>query len=99
MKVRYSRRALTQLDQIFSYIAKDNPAAASAVVERIDALATLLGRYPTMGRPTDKEGVRVMGVRRHPYLVFYKILPDRDEVRILRVRHMARRPLTTTPER
>jgi plasmid stabilization system protein ParE len=72
MKVRYSRRALTQLDQIFSYIAKDNPAAASAVVERIDALATLLGRYPTMGRPTDKEGVRVMGVRRHPYLVFYK---------------------------
>ena len=65
MKVRYSRRALTQLDQIFSYIAKDNPAAASAVVDRIEALAVLLGRYPTIGRPTDKEDVRVMGVRRY----------------------------------
>ena len=55
MKVRYSRRALTQLDQIFSHIAKDNPAAAAAVLNRIEALAALLGRYPTMGRTTDKE--------------------------------------------
>ena len=51
-----------------------------------------------MGRPTDKDGVRIMGVRRYPYVVFYKILPDRDEVRILRVRHTARRSLAT-PER
>jgi toxin ParE1/3/4 len=99
MKVRYSRRALTQLDQIFSYIAKDNPAAAAAVVDRIEALVGVLGRYPTMGRPTDQEGVRVMGVRRYPYVIFYRILPDRDEVRILGVRHTARRPLTSAPQR
>jgi len=98
MKVRYSRRALRQLEQIFSYIEKDNPAAAPAVADRIESLVALLGRYPSMGRPTDKHGVRIMGVRRYPYVVFYKILPDRDEVRILRVRHTARRPLAA-PER
>jgi toxin ParE1/3/4 len=98
MKVRYSRRALRQLEQIFSYIEKDNPAAAPAVADRIESLVALLGRYPSMGRPTDKDGVRIMGVRRYPYVVFYKILPDRDEVRILRVRHTARRPLAA-PER
>jgi len=37
-------------------------------------------------------------VRRYPYVVFYKVLPDPDEVRILRVRHTARRPLAA-PER
>ena len=93
MRVSYSRRALAQLDEIFAYIAKDNAAAAAAVVNRIDALIALLGKYPTMGRATDKEGVRVMGVRRYPYLIFYKILPDGDEIRILRVRHTSRRPL------
>jgi toxin ParE1/3/4 len=99
MKVSYSRRALTQLDEIFSYIARNNPAAAAVVVDRIEALIALLGRYPTMGRSTDKEGVRVMGVRRYPYIVFYRIREDRDEVRILRVRHTSRRPLSEAPER
>jgi toxin ParE1/3/4 len=82
MNVRYSRRALRQLEQILSYIEKDNPAAAAAVAGRIESLVALLGRYQTMGRPTDN-------------VVFYKILPDRDEVRILRVRHTARRSLAT----
>jgi toxin ParE1/3/4 len=99
MKVRYSRRALTQIDQILSYIARDNPVTAASVARRIEALVALLGRYPMMGRSTDKEGVRVMGVRRYPYVVFYRIIPNRDEVRILRVRHTARRPLTSTPQR
>jgi toxin ParE1/3/4 len=94
MKVTFSKRAIAQLDEIFGHIARDNPAAAAAVVERIEALALLLGKYPAMGRRTDKEGVRVMGVRQYPYLVFYRIPAEGDEVTILRVRHTARRPLT-----
>jgi len=96
MRISYSRRALAQIDEIFVYINKDNPAAARGFLERIDALVSLLGKYPLIGRTTDKASVRVMGMRRYPYLVFYKILLDTDEVRILRVRHMARRPLMRT---
>ena len=91
MRVCYSRRALVQLEDIFAYIAKDNPTAAAAVVRRVEALALLLGRHPAIGRPTDKEGVRVMSARPYPYVLFYKVLAERDEVRILRVRHTARR--------
>lgn len=67
MRVRFSRRALAQLDDIFTYIAKDNPIAASTVLDHIERLALLLGKYPSMGRPTDKESVRVMSVSRYPY--------------------------------
>jgi len=92
VRVRYSRRALVRLEDIFAYIARNNPNAAAAVVRRVEALALfLLGEHPAIGRPTDKEGVRVMSVRPYPYILFYKVLAERDEVRILRVRHTARR--------
>lgn len=84
MRVSYSRRTLAQLEDIFAYIAKDNPAAAAALARRIETLALLLGQHPAIGRPTDKEGLI-------PYVLFYKVLADRDEVRILRIRHTARR--------
>jgi toxin ParE1/3/4 len=91
VRVSYSRRTLAQLEDIFAYIAKDNPAAAAALARRIETLALLLGQHPAIGRPTDKEGVRVMSIRPYPYVLFYKVLADRDEVRILRIRHTARR--------
>ncbi|HEX5846315.1 MAG TPA: type II toxin-antitoxin system RelE/ParE family toxin [Rhodoplanes sp.] len=90
MRVSYSRRTLAQLEDIFAYIAKDNPAAAAALARRIETLALLLGQHPAIGL-TDKEGVRVMSIRPYPYVLFYKVLADRDEVRILRIRHTARR--------
>jgi plasmid stabilization system protein ParE len=34
MRISYSRRALAQLDEIFTYIAKDNPAAAKQTARR-----------------------------------------------------------------
>jgi len=93
MKVGYSPRALAQLDEIFTYIARDNLSAAAALVERVERLAMLLGKFPQMGRTTDKSDVRVIGVPQYPYVIFYRILAGRDEVRILRVRHTARRPI------
>jgi plasmid stabilization system protein ParE len=69
------------------------------VVARIENFVSLLSKYPTIGRTTDKEGVRLMGLRPYPYVVFYKIIAGKNEVRILRVRHTARRPLMRTPDR
>lgn len=76
MKVTFSCRALTQLDEIFAYVAQDNSAAAVAIVDRVKRLASLLGRYPSMGRTTDKAGVRVMSVPSYPYVIFYKVVED-----------------------
>jgi len=36
MKLRYERGALADLDEIFAYIAADNPEAAARLVARIE---------------------------------------------------------------
>jgi toxin ParE1/3/4 len=76
-----------------SHIALDNPRAAEAVSNRIEHLTSLLSQRPAMGRQTDEPGVRFLSVVRYPYVVFYRVLPKKDEVQILRIRHTARRPL------
>jgi toxin ParE1/3/4 len=90
MRVRFTRRALAQLDTIFAHIAHDDPIAAAAVVARVEAVASLLGEFPRLGRPTDVEGVRMIKIPRYPYLLFYTLI-GADRVRILRVRHAAMR--------
>jgi len=42
MKIRWSETALSELDDIFSYIQRNNRLAAIAVVERIEALSATL---------------------------------------------------------
>jgi toxin ParE1/3/4 len=89
MRVTYSPRALAQLEAIFTYIAEVNPRAARAVVDHIEATASLLGAFPWMGRPTDEKDVRLRVDTKYPYLIFYKVFADIGEVRILRVLHGA----------
>jgi len=91
MRVTYSPRALAQLQSIFAYIEESNSRAASAVVDHIQATADLLGTFPWMGRPTDEKDVRVRVDTKYPYLIFYKVLEDTGEVRILRILHGAQR--------
>jgi toxin ParE1/3/4 len=94
MKVRYSLQALLQLGEIHSHIAQHNPRAAKAVVARIEELCEKLGEFPGMGSITDHPGVRVLPVVRYPYLIFYRLIAEADEVRVLRIRHGRRKPLT-----
>jgi toxin ParE1/3/4 len=91
MKVKFTRPALAELDAIFAYIHQRNPIAAGQVVARVREIAAQLGRFPDMGHPKYKPGVRMITVRRYPYLIFYTVA--NDEVLILSVRHGARRPI------
>ncbi len=92
MKVTYSRRALRQLEEIHSYIEERNPRAAREVIVRIRDLCEQLGEFPGIGTQTDQAGVHILPVVRYPYNIFYMIMSEQDEVRILRIRHSARRP-------
>ncbi len=91
MKVRFTKPALAELDAIFLYIHQRNPVAAGQVVARVHEIAAQLGRFPDMGHPKYKPGVRMITVRRYPYLIFYTV--ENDEVLILSMRHGARRPI------
>jgi plasmid stabilization system protein ParE len=89
MKVRWSETALAEIDSIFSYIYEHNRSAASAVVERIEGLTTLLGEFPFLGHLTDETGIRMLSVVRYPFVIFYTINGEAGEVVILHVRHSA----------
>jgi toxin ParE1/3/4 len=58
MKLRYERGALADLDEIFSYIAADNPEAAARLVVRIEATTTKIAASPYIGEATRKSRFR-----------------------------------------
>jgi toxin ParE1/3/4 len=84
MKVWYAPRARNDIDRIHQYIAEHNPKAATAVVRKIRTTARTLGRHPRLGRQTQLPEVRVIGVGRYPYLMYYRIGPS--ELTIIHVR-------------
>jgi toxin ParE1/3/4 len=47
MNLRYARGALPDLDEIFSYVARDNPRAAARLVARIEQMSALIAEHPT----------------------------------------------------
>lgn len=74
-------------DEIFDYIAVDNPLAALTVDERIEAATLRLIDHPQSGRPGRVAGTRELVVQRAPYILAYRI--EGDTVRVLRVLHGA----------
>lgn len=91
MRVRYTPRALGDIDSIYSYIAADNPKAARAVESVIRQTADLLANFPHLGVKTARSPeFRGIKAGRYPYRIFYRIRGD--EVWIVHIRHMARRP-------
>ena len=93
MRVKWRARALGELEAILKYVAAERPAAAEAIARRIEATAGYLSIFPELGHPTNVAGVRTKLVPGCPYRLFYTILEDRDEIRILRVRDVRRRPI------
>ncbi len=88
MKLLFKRRALRHLKQIHAYIAKDNPAAAKRVVERIEEVISRLSFMPMSGRSGVVKGTRLVVIPDLPYIVVYRIRAG--NVEILAVLHAAR---------
>ena len=91
MRVRYTPRARSDIDEIFAYIAKENPEAAQRVRRSIFAAIELVAARPYLGiRNARSHDLRSRLVSRYPYRVHY-LLRD-QEVLILHIRHAARAP-------
>jgi toxin ParE1/3/4 len=89
MRVRLTKAALADLEEIYSYIARDNPVAAAAVLGRVEQLMARLADFPAIGHPSERSGFRVLPLVRYPYLIFYEVTGE--SVVIHHVRHAARR--------
>jgi toxin ParE1/3/4 len=89
MRVRWLRKALLNLDQAASYIAKDNPKAAAEFVIHLRDSALMLGEQPNLGRVGRISGTRELVIANLPYILPYRV--RNDAVEILRVFHTARK--------
>ena len=89
MQVIWSPAALREIEHIYRYIAQFNPRAAQNMVMEILAAGDSLETFPYRGRAVPGTQLRETTLAR-PYIIRYRIAAD--HVRILRVRHSARRP-------
>ncbi len=89
MKLVFDERALTDIETIFDWIAKDNPAAAKAVIARIFASIEHLAKFPQMGHAGRDLGTHEWVVPRLPYIAVYEIHADTDEIIVIGVVHGA----------
>ena len=85
MQIIWLKTALNNLDEMATYIAKDNPVAASQVVSLIFSQVRLLSVNPALGRSGRVLGTRELVITNTYYLVPYRIKNNRVE--ILRVFH------------
>jgi len=89
-KIKYTPAAVDDMDEIFSYISKDNITGAENLLKKIAEGITRLAEFPNMGSVLSEEeytlinpGYRFIVV--HPYLVFYRIIDN--ELIIHRILH------------
>lgn len=80
--------ALQDLDQIWDYIAQDNPKAADDFIDTLEEKCRLLAEHPKIGASCETlyPSMRFLPVEK--YLIFY--FPLDDGIEIVRVLHGAR---------
>jgi plasmid stabilization system protein ParE len=88
MRVRWLRKALSNLDDEATYIAVDDGAAARLVVNRVLDAVSMLAEQPGLGRPGRVPGTRELIVAKTRYIVPYRVRGE--AVEILRVFHTSR---------
>lgn len=89
MRLRWTRLAELDLDEIAEYIGQDSqPSAARVVLELIDQAEALLPANPAIGRPGRVLGTRELVIGNLPYIIAYRV--RENVVEILRVIHTSR---------
>jgi toxin ParE1/3/4 len=85
---RLTEQAEADLDELWAYIAANNPDAADRMVDAVLESSRTHVRFPGMGQSRDElqAGLRCFVVL--PYVVYYRVLEDTIEV--LRILHGAR---------
>jgi toxin ParE1/3/4 len=85
--LRWSRRALVDLDRIAAGIASNSPLAAAAFAAAVRERVERLSGFPLLGRPGALPDTRELVVHRN-YIVTYRL--QAGEVQVLQVWHVAR---------
>jgi toxin ParE1/3/4 len=89
MRVVVREAAWEDLDRIHTWIARDRPRSADAVVDRILESADRLGRFPHLGHPGLVPGTYEWVIPGLPYILVYRVHEEQDVVSVDAVFHGA----------
>ncbi|MBA2351020.1 MAG: type II toxin-antitoxin system RelE/ParE family toxin [Pseudomonadota bacterium] len=89
MRLRWTKRAERDLDEIAAYIGIDSPPAAARVILELIEQTEALSIQPAIGRPGRVAGTREFIMAGLPYILPYRVRGS--DVEILRVLHTSRR--------
>ncbi len=90
MRLRWTKLASQDLDDIAEYIGQDSPASACRVVlELMERAESMLVAHPAAGRAGRVLGTRELVIASLPYLIAYRV--SESQIEILRVMHASRR--------
>jgi len=81
--------AVRDLQAIHDYIAKDNPDAASRLLERLDGRLSMVREHPGIGKKRDELQPGVRCTAESNYLIVYRLVEEHT-VEIARVLHSKR---------
>ena len=92
MKVRFTWRARSDLEEIGDYISQRNPSAAIRVRNAIRRSIDLVMAFPRRGRKQKTSNARKVGAGKYPYNIYYRIDEIDQAIVVLQIRHASRRP-------
>jgi toxin ParE1/3/4 len=85
MRLRVTRLAQLDVDQIHDQIAVDKPSAALRWVQRTRKLFTFLAKNPGVGEARDEIRSTVRSFTHGNYVIFFRV--ESDALEIIRVVH------------
>jgi addiction module RelE/StbE family toxin len=91
MKIIFTQRSKSDILEIISYIAQDNPQAARELTDSIFDSIKNLDRFPFMGRivPEYSEET-IREILKGQYRIVYKINSSMEEIYIVTIHHSKR---------
>jgi toxin ParE1/3/4 len=89
MELVFDDEAIADLENIYSWMAQDSPAAAKKVVQRLFSSAELLISFPLMGHTGREPDTFEWVVPRLPYVVIYEVDRVRERIVVTAVFHGA----------
>jgi plasmid stabilization system protein ParE len=93
MKIEFTKQALADLRKISADSLAFGEPVAARVEARIHGVIARLAAHPeAAARVAERPGMHVVPLIRYPYKIFYRVIEG--GVRIVHIRHTARRPWT-----
>lgn len=89
MRIRWTEQANRHLNQAFSYIVEQDKHAALKVINKVEAIVTMLSSHPKMGRKGRVKNTRELVIAGTPYIVVYRT--DAEHISIIAVIHASQR--------